>query len=45
MLSDYSLWYNFMKQVAEKCNDAQMADFIESEFLEEQVKYSLIVHN
>ncbi|THU56820.1 hypothetical protein C4D60_Mb11t21230 [Musa balbisiana] len=27
-----------LHDVAEKCNDAQMADFIESEFLEEQVE-------
>lgn len=32
-----------MKQVADQNNDPQMADFIESEFLEEQVNCTLSV--
>lgn len=31
-------------QVADRCNDAQLTDFIESEFLEEQVRHFSYLH-
>lgn len=41
------VWTNgqgFSKQVAERNNDVQLTDFIEGEFLAEQVKYNFGVY-